>query len=306
MVGLILSCTICWIYFSTFSGELSTDQTKWNAFGSYIGGTLGALFAFLSFMGLLYTISIQHKELATAVDALNKNAESQDKQAKTYKIQRFESTFYSLLEQHNQILKDLDFENVNTLSYVDLHQAITHSLTFTSPYAYLRMMQIQILKNAELSQYFRVLYQLLKFIAKNNIKNTALQFDKAYLRDKSTVNLNEHDEKMYASIVRSFVPVDLLPTLALNCTPSDIGLNNLDLYWEVIERYEFLEHLRFVNIPTDIKTFVILDGYDNAFGKNTTVEDAVLKIHSDNFYGHKDKITEGRALYRHVLKLQSS
>ena len=50
-------------YFSIFYGGLSETHKAWSEFGDYVGGVLGAIFAFLSLIALLYTIWVQHKEL---------------------------------------------------------------------------------------------------------------------------------------------------------------------------------------------------------------------------------------------------
>ena len=50
-------------YFSIFDGGLSETHKAWSEFGDYVGGVLGAIFAFLSLIALLYTIWVQHKEL---------------------------------------------------------------------------------------------------------------------------------------------------------------------------------------------------------------------------------------------------
>lgn len=61
-------------------------------------------------------------------------------------------------------------------------------------------------------------------------------------------------------------------TSVLNCIPSYSGLNNLSLYQALIERYEFIEHLRADKLPNNERTFAVLDGYSYAFGGNTYLD----------------------------------
>ena len=135
----------------------------------------------------------------------------------------------------------------------------------------LQTTQKNILEEVELSQYFRILYQLLKFIATYNILNTHHRFDDAYLDNEN--NISVEYEKMYASLVRGFVPVKLLPILAINCIPTgdDNGLHNLDKYQKLLDRYEFLEHIQLKSLPDNPTTFLILERYSKALGKNRDI-----------------------------------
>lgn len=51
------------VYIKNFGTSLSVSQSTWGAFGDYVGGILNPVFAFVSFMALLYTIIIQSMEL---------------------------------------------------------------------------------------------------------------------------------------------------------------------------------------------------------------------------------------------------
>lgn len=267
VLAVIFAVVVCRLYFRMFSGEFSTNQSDWGDFGSYIGGTVGALFASLSFLALLYTVYLQREELTTAIKALQDGAESQQKQAENYEAQKFETTFYSLLELHNDAVRSLELNSNDFSGYISNLRTLDDSSDVST---YLKERQEHILKNVELSQYFRVLYQLLKFIAKNNIKNTERDFSELYLSNRNTIDEYENEEKMYASLVRSFVPVKLLPVLALNCIPSYEGLNNLQKYYALLERYGFLEHMRLdKHLPLNLSTFLILDRYSYAMGEKS-------------------------------------
>lgn len=164
---------------------------------------------------------------------------------------------------------------------------------------YLKNRQEHILENIELSQYFRVLYQLLKFIAKNNVKNKDEEFNEVSLGNRQTIKSYENDEKMYASLVRSFVPVRLLPVLALNCIPTYDGLNNLPKYWSLLERFGFLEHLRLDLLPINLSTFLILDRYSYAMGekRDLAVAEEVKSMKSKYPQHFVDGLTEGGYLH---------
>ena len=57
------TAAVLWVYASTFGIEFSRSPSDWGIFGDYVGGTLGTLFSFAAFVGVLITIRIQDKQL---------------------------------------------------------------------------------------------------------------------------------------------------------------------------------------------------------------------------------------------------
>lgn len=275
----IVSSALGLYFWKFYSYGLSDKTADWASFGAYVGGVLGTCFAFATFWMLLSTFRLQQK------------------QSKNIEVQQFETTFYSLLELHNQKLSELDlgldklaklFDNDPRIGQAlsmpdDELMKISDSSVFQSKEEkygatekYLEELQREILEDVELSQYFRILYQLLKYIARNNIQNPDHNFDAKHLNDTS--NLSIEYEKMYSSIARGFVPVSLLPILALNCIYTPKGLENLDSYQALLERYNFLEHIRFDLLPEKLASFLILNNYNFALGDNKQVGNIAPKI----------------------------
>ena len=281
------------LYFHNFSGEFSKNPSDWGSFGSFVGGTIGSVFASLSFLALIYTVYIQRKELKLAIIALDKSAKANQEQVANNKIQKFESTFYSLLDLHNNALKDLMSSKSDYKNILDRDE----EAYISSPLEFLILKQKLILKDETLSQYFRILYQLLKFVAKYNITNTEKRFDSALLSDRNTIDLNENEEKMYVSIIRGFIPVNLLPVLSLNCIPYYGCINNLDLYWDMLERYEFLEHIKLESINVGQSAFLILDRYAFALGHNDYLEHKFHELKDANLNLCNSDLTEGGYLH---------
>lgn len=58
------------------SGQLSTSQDLWGQFGDYLAGTVGPLIAFLAFVGLLWTIHLNQRELRLTKDELELSREA--------------------------------------------------------------------------------------------------------------------------------------------------------------------------------------------------------------------------------------
>lgn len=280
LITLLIITFALGMYFWNFhSYGLSNETADWASFGAYVGGILGTCFAFATFWMLFSTFRLQQK------------------QSENTEVQKFETTFYSLLELHNQKLRELDLDPVKLARLFDNDPLIGQELAmsdddfkkvsdpsafqskegeYETTTTYLKELQREILEDIQLSQYFRVLYQLLKYIARNNIKNFDHNFDAKYLSDQS--NLSIEYEKMYSSITRGFVPVPLLPILALNCIYTPEGLKNLDKFQALLERYGFLEHTRFDLLPKNLAHFLILNNYDYAIGINKQVENIARKI----------------------------
>ena len=169
LITLSIVTTALGLYFWKFySYGLSNKIADWASFGAYVGGILGTCFAFATFWMLLSTFRLQQK------------------QSKNIEVQQFETTFYSLLELHNQKLSELDLDPDKLAKLFDNDSRIGQALnmpddefmevpdasifqskeekyrTTEKPDAarkHLEELQREILEDIELSQYFRILYQ---------------------------------------------------------------------------------------------------------------------------------------------------
>ena len=67
LAGLAAATLAVGAYFLTFAPasnyHLSATDGAWSNFGSYLGGVLGPLFSFLAFVGVLFTVWLQAKQL---------------------------------------------------------------------------------------------------------------------------------------------------------------------------------------------------------------------------------------------------
>ena len=107
-------------YFKNLS--VTNDSATWGTFGDYLGGTLNPIISFLALIGLLYTIHQQaqemqatREELKQAAEQQRQQVEQQSRQSEIFNLQQFESTFFSLLEQHNKIVETL-FKNIDEIN----------------------------------------------------------------------------------------------------------------------------------------------------------------------------------------------
>ena len=260
------------LYYFTFGNrKLSTSPEQWGQFGDYIGGVLNPIFACATFIALLYTIklqldtiklqkdsiNLQVEELKATREELSRSAKAQEEseklfaeQSKIFKQQQFEATFFSMLNQLNQLCSKIVNEEVvvensnrkgrvvkekfinymiNELLGEERYQSIEsedlyrhfynvpHTIYFTS-------IQRNVDENfIEFNQISLYLYQVLKFI-------NSLSYDDSNL-----------EEEKYSNIVRASVDFRLLQLLALTVYRRD--RESYQPYIKLLERYSFFEHM---------------------------------------------------------------
>lgn len=232
-------------YFHHFNDSPFHNQEYAGQFGDYIGGTLNPILTFFSLIALLWTIGIQSRDLELTREELRRSAKAQEatkevlnRQSETLARQQFESTFFSLLDQHNKALEPLTTINpgdtrnrIGRILRLSLHKATDLESAKETLESH----------NYACGHYFRILYHLLKFIATNTPGSTV---GPAFATDKIQNEPPSDDEKMYSNIVRSFLGYEITQLLSINCYCKDDN----DTYWNhrlLIERYAFFEHMPF-------------------------------------------------------------
>lgn len=90
-------------YISMYGHHLSGSQELWAQFGDFFGGILNPVYAFLAFLALLYTISLQSAELRQATTEFRRSADSMQQQLDHYRDAAKKSDLY-------KIIKDIDDE----------------------------------------------------------------------------------------------------------------------------------------------------------------------------------------------------
>ncbi|RXJ80795.1 hypothetical protein CRU86_00005, partial [Aliarcobacter skirrowii] len=124
LYAFFLLCIWLYNFNFIFSKEQTITQIEkieiFGQFGDYVGGTLNPLFAFFSFLILVFTILLQKKQL-------NESAITQKKQLDFIEKQNFETTFFNMINLHNQI--------VNNLSLKKKNNSINHKLSIKEFYS---------------------------------------------------------------------------------------------------------------------------------------------------------------------------
>jgi hypothetical protein len=73
-------------------------------------GTINALFSGMALAGIIFTILLQRQELKLQREELEETRKEFIIQNSTLKFQRFENTFFNLLNLHHQIVEGIDYE----------------------------------------------------------------------------------------------------------------------------------------------------------------------------------------------------
>ena len=212
----------------------SDERNDWGAIGNYFGGTVGTVASLCGFIVLVITLNVNQKEFR--------------KQAAVIQKQRFEDSFFALLEQHNRTLERIlsDSGEKTPLGSDNSIQSLIaglkrvgnrKSLGFHAGSLSSAKMTL-LAHDPRLNQYFRILYQILKFIATECPDTTLGNFEISFFsKTKSSKS-----EKFYSNIVRACMPANFYYLLAINCYAEN-EKDQYYLYKLLIERYEFLEHM---------------------------------------------------------------
>jgi len=272
-----------------FIGLVAIDRKEGslvlNEFGDFFGGVLNPILTFLTFIGLLITIVLQQRELSLSREELvltrgelKNSSEALASQALTQESQRFENTFFSLLNQHNLILSSLmKGASADDNSPIDiLISQVSNADYFVDNELSIYDYSDLIRKDSISSHYFITLYQLLKLIAtKYPRSEIGLDFDKNKLIESSASG----EERFYSNIVRASLNHKVIQILAVNCFCKD----EADSYFKyklLIERYRFLEHMPFSHNSTgnfsDLLLKATVEYNEKAFG-NSIFLDAYKK-----------------------------
>lgn len=238
-------------------------STLFGTFGDFLGGSLNPIFTFLTFIGLLITITIQQTELKESREEFKKSANALIEQSQSLSRQNFENTFFNLITLYNGILDNLKLENTNKqILSRQIFASIQNNILKTDQKIPIDDFGGQVLDNIkffystskldtysrQFSHYFRTVYQILKFI------------------DNS--HFNQEEKQFYSNIFRAQFSGSELVILFFNC----LSKYGKEKFKPLVEKYEFFEHL----VIDDKFLFRDLQEYDiNAFGNNIFIQDYI-------------------------------
>lgn len=231
-------------------------------FGDFFGGLLNPIVAFCALVLLTISIFIQRKELSATREAMTATANAQIDQAKTQNKQRFEDTFFALLDQHNKLFDKLSANDIKGLS------AFNKSLQYVEHPASTFSDESESIESGKIVDepsklYFRVLYNLLKYIALNVPGSSMKQ---QFSEDDIEQSSMSTSEKMYVNFVRAYLSSEVLTLLAYNCVPSSGG-HQFTKFKLLVERYALLEHIN-IDVMSFKRTQALYQIGEKAYGDN--------------------------------------
>lgn len=239
--------------------------------GDFIGGMFNPIFAFLSFALLCYTVILQRKELAHSIeelqatrDELKATKEANQSMAKTQEQQRFENTFFSLLDT-------IDKKITNKRNAIE---STKKTFVYIIEYDYFKI-------NGDFKEISMMIYQILNFVDQSQKDDSA---------------------KTYIRFLRSSLDEDVLHALFIFCYKLNlINTPKSDKYLELIKKYTLFEHISLnscQSIEIEYKRYLLKDvlkfygGYDDdcgAFGDSQYLENAKKQIQKREKEEEKEK-----------------
>jgi hypothetical protein len=85
LLGFLVIAGSLSFFFSKVGMSIMSGQAEWGQFGDYLGGTTNPILAFLTFVGVLWTISLTHDDLQKTIE-MNKQQKVSEQKETTYRI----------------------------------------------------------------------------------------------------------------------------------------------------------------------------------------------------------------------------
>lgn len=164
-----------------YNSTIDASSTLFGIFGDTVGGILNPILTFITFTSVLISLWYQREELketrlelARSATAQEKNLEKLDSQINAQEITKFENTFFAFLNHHNQILKDLIEEPAKVASNGAIRATGSSAIKQTKLNVFREGNNLSsarvhmVYKEKNTDHYFRLVYQILKFIDINH------------------------------------------------------------------------------------------------------------------------------------------
>ncbi len=260
----------------------SQNPAAWyGTFGDFVGGVLNPLFAFLTFLGLLWTIYMQRIELADTREEMARSADA-------FEQQNFDNTFFNMLNllsgvvreanwgdrkgvfAFGEVLSDItqipnevgffnegdEFERLEELQYFKIEDD-PYSLEYESMVAYSELTKSAIFTY----HYFRIVYNILKYISST-------------LEERGS-NGKEFDSRKYVRIFRAILSENELGVIFYNC----LTLRGIKLK-ELAEKFELFDNLSLSSLR---RQETITQFKRSAFGGNEEITRRWDELESEGY-----------------------
>lgn len=231
-----MSIVLWWNY--RYANSLTISEK--GIFGDMFGAS-NALFTGLSFAGLIITILMQRQEIKDTREEVRK-------QASILEIQRFESTFFTLVNCHHQIISDLKSnsyalkDGVKNYTYYEGRSVIAHlvSSIFNNVENEIDSFNFKFQKiydgfGDKYLHYIKNLFQIVKIVDEH-------KFD-------DNIEINIKQKEKYISIIWAQLSDHEITLIFYNCIyekePSE--------YKKFIEKYSLMQNVKEIFIYDELK-----------------------------------------------------
>jgi hypothetical protein len=210
-------------------------------------GTINALFSGLAFAGIIFTILLQRKELKLQRDELKSTRKEFIIQNKTLKAQRFENTFFGLINLHNKIVNDFDYKIGDDYKrpveiksgrdvFYEAYRELRNELSKTEVPLNLSYLRMYGKHNTDFGHYFRNLYRTFKIIDETEFVSIQEIDDEIENKENEYDEQNFKQQYKYTSILRAQLSDYELFLLFYNCQ-SRLGIK----FKPLVEKYSLLK-----------------------------------------------------------------
>lgn len=227
-------------------GLFASSQPDPGKFGDMFGA-VNALFTGLAFAVLIYTVilqteelRLQRRELRLTRNELRGQKQEFSAQNKTIALQRFESSFFSILRVHHQIIDAMDLYNRDEKSTIrsrDCFRTFYNELKVVFPggakqkFSKEETSLVHVSRayeehygtiQHEIGHYFRNLYHLINFVDKNYVDGSDFEA-----------------KRRYTNLVRAQLSSYELTMIFYNCLSS----HGREKFKPLVERYALLKNM---------------------------------------------------------------
>ncbi|MDX7923378.1 putative phage abortive infection protein [Aeromonas media] len=251
-----------WVFDKLLTGKVFAPSL--GEFGD-VYGALNTLFSGLAFSGVIISIVLQSIELRATRKEMNSQVLQFEQQTEAMLKQVFESSFFSMMNLHNDISSNLRSEDKFKILFWKLNEIAEKTPSYRKALIeHLNSVYEKFMREAysDIGHYFRYIYQIMKFI------------------DKS--KLSEDEKSVYMNILRAqFSNYELL-LLFVNC----LCYKRSDKFKCLVEKYGFFEHIYEADLNTlmiNMNTFKIYD--ENKLHKSPYDLGELKMLYSTQAYG---------------------
>lgn len=205
-------------------------------------GSINALFSGLALAGIILTILLQRNELKLQREELKQTRQEFETQNETLRLQRFENTFFNILNLHHEIVANMELlittKTTQGTSKTEKQTIYKGRKVFDKQYGFFLQNlkdneskfeevynKIYDYSNSHFGHYFRNLYQIIKLV------------DQTDFADNQIKNFNE--KYKYTSIIRAQLSDSEMSMLFYNCLHKNGKLK----FKPLLEKYTFFNNI---------------------------------------------------------------